>query len=163
MMSLIFLIFPALMILAALSDLKSFLIPNRVTAAIAATWPFAVLLSGMPFADVLWSVGLAALVLVFCFGLFAAGWLGGGDAKLLAVTTLWIGPAAIVTFIYITVLAGAGLAFFLLTFRRLPLPVAAVTVDWVAQLHERKRDIPYGIAIAIGAITAWPQTVFFPF
>ncbi|RFB05776.1 A24 family peptidase [Parvularcula marina] len=163
MSSLVFLIFPALMIVAAICDVRSFLIPNRVTAAIAAAWPFAVLLAGMGMMDAMWSVLLAGGVLFFCFGLFAFGWLGGGDAKLLAVTTLWIGPAVLPAFLFVTVMAGAGLAIVLLTFRRFPLPVMASTVGWVSQLHERKRDIPYGVAIAAGAIYTWPATAFFPF
>lgn len=163
MSTLVFLIFPALMIMAALCDVKSFLIPNRLTATLAATWPFAVLLSEMPYSSALWAMAAGGVVLALCFGFFAAGWLGGGDAKLLAVTTLWVGPASLTSFLFVTVIAGAVLALALLMFRRFPLPVSAFGTDWVAQLHERKRDMPYGVAIASGALFVWPSTPFFPF
>ena len=36
-------------------------------------------------------VGAGALMLLVGFGLFAFGWFGGGDAKLMAAVGLWVG------------------------------------------------------------------------
>ena len=38
-----------------------------------------------------WHFAAGALVLAVTFGLFAMGGMGGGDAKLLAATALWMG------------------------------------------------------------------------
>lgn len=163
MTTLVFLFFPALMIAAAICDAGRFLIPNRLTAALVLIWPIAAMLAGMAFMEAVMAAGLAAVLLLGCFGMFAAGWLGGGDAKLIPAAALWIGPAAMVDFLYVTVLAGAGLALVLLAYRNFPLPVFAMGSGWLERLHERRRDIPYGVAIAAGALFAWPSTPFYPF
>jgi prepilin peptidase CpaA len=76
-------------------------------------------------------------------GLFSAGAFGGGDVKLLAVTTLWAGPTMVLPFLIVTALAGGLLS---------------LTVLMRAQLAGRslhvaaKPNVPYGVAIAIGGI-----------
>src|SRR5690242_2681808 len=78
--------------LAALHDLRFYLIPNRFCAAIAASFGlFAA--GGLPAAEI--GAVLAAGIGLFAAGaiLFARGLLGGGDVKLLAAVALWAPPA----------------------------------------------------------------------
>src|SRR3981081_2823568 len=83
------LLFPALMAFAAVSDLFTMTISNRVSLALAAGFLALALLTGMGFYDILSHVGAGAAVLVVAFACFAMGWVGGGDAKVAAAPALW--------------------------------------------------------------------------
>ena len=85
------LLFPALMAFAASSDLFTMTISNRLSLALAAGFVLLVLVTGMSLPAVGMHVAAAALVLVVAFGFFTQGWIGGGDAKLAAATSLWFG------------------------------------------------------------------------
>ena len=93
--------------------------------------------------------------------MFALRWLGGGDAKIMAALILWLGPAAVLPFLLWTAIAGGALALILLTARsRLP-ALAGIGPAWVGRLMEPKGDIPYGVAICLGALKAWPISGLF--
>jgi prepilin peptidase CpaA len=46
-------------------------------------------------------------------------------------------------------------------FRRAPIAAAMAQTPWVTRLHDKQAGIPYGIALAAGALIALPQTVWF--
>ena len=50
----------------------------------------------------------AALVFGACFGCFAAGWMGGGDAKLATVCVLWLGADQALAYLLLASLLGGG-------------------------------------------------------
>ncbi|MEM6648832.1 MAG: prepilin peptidase [Pseudomonadota bacterium] len=157
------LIFPSLLIAAAYKDITSFTIPNRIVTVMVATWPFAFLYTGLPMAEGGMTLLMAVVVLALGFGLFATNTLGAGDVKLLAAATLWVGSEHILWFLIYTTVMGGGLALFLLTFRKLPLPAFAFSQRWLVDLHARERVMPYGVAIAVGGILSWSQSgVFTP-
>ncbi|WP_374579507.1 prepilin peptidase, partial [Phenylobacterium sp.] len=83
------LVFPVLVIVAALRDVTSFTIPNWISLAlIGAFFPAAVLLGvGLPQIGLHVAAGVAALVAGMV--MFALRWIGGGDAKLFAAAGLW--------------------------------------------------------------------------
>ena len=81
-------IFPALMAYAAASDLLTMTIPNRVSLALVISFAAFAVFGGLSWDAVLMHVAAGALVLAVCFGMFAFGWIGGGDAKLAAATAL---------------------------------------------------------------------------
>ena len=85
-------LFFGLLAVAVLADLEALRIPNRFCLALVAIYPAHVLASPVA---VDWS-GALMLVAVFAAGLvpFAAGWVGGGDVKLMAATALWAGPTS---------------------------------------------------------------------
>src|SRR5690554_1453459 len=85
------LIFPAAMIYAALGDLTTMTIPNRLVLALLAAFLLLAPLTGLGFQELLLDAGVAAGVFIVAFFLFGAGWIGGGDAKLATVTALWLG------------------------------------------------------------------------
>ena len=88
------LLFPALMAFAASSDLLTMTISNRLSLLLASSFFLLALITGMSFGIIGMHLAAGALVLAVCFGFFAMGWIGGGDAKLAAATALWFGFAA---------------------------------------------------------------------
>lgn len=93
----------SLTVAATVTDLRSFRIPNRISLAVAALFPVYVLAG---FGDA--RSGLLAGGMVFAVGLvlFARGWMGGGDVKLLTAVSLWAGTELVLPMILIVSLAG---------------------------------------------------------
>lgn len=152
------LVFPALVVVAGLKDATSYTIPNWISLALIAAFAPVALVSGASLATLglCLAAGLAALVVGM--GMFAAGWIGGGDAKLFAAVVLWLGWPAAGPFMLVTALAGGALTLGLLSLRSGWFePVLAGSPPWVRKLGAKDGDIPYGVAIAVGALMAFPQ------
>jgi prepilin peptidase CpaA len=152
------LLFPALMAFAAASDLLTMTISNRVSLALAAGFLVLALASGMDPVTILEHLGAGALVLVLAFGCFAMGWVGGGDAKVASAAALWFGFAPLMAYLLYASLFGGALTLLLLQFRQWPLPYALTGQAWLVRLHAKESGIPYGIALAIGALMVYPET-----
>ena len=152
------LLFPALMAFAAASDLFTMTISNRVSLALAAGFVLLALPSGMAPYDMLSHLGAGATVLVVGFGCFAMGWMGGGDAKVAAAAALWFGFGHLLNYLLYASLFGGALTLLLLQFRQWPLPYALAGQSWLLKLHAKDSGIPYGIALAIGALVVYPET-----
>jgi prepilin peptidase CpaA len=155
------LVFPAVMAFAAASDLLTMTIPNRVSLLLVAGF---LLLA--PFAGLTWPAVLAnhfaagGLVLLVGIGMFAMGWLGGGDAKILAAAALWLGLDHLLPFLTQTAVFGGLLAVAILAYRRFP--AAAMRLpDWALRLHKPGGGIPYGVAIGAAALAVYPATPWF--
>ncbi len=152
-------IFPALVIAAAVTDMASYTIPNRLNLALAAAYPVVALVLGRPPMEIGIALAIGAGALLAAMGMFAAGWIGGGDAKLFAAASLWLGWPALATFLMATALVGGGLALLLLNVRAAWLrPYLAGAPPWLARLTTTGEAVPYGVAIAVGALAAFPQT-----
>lgn len=143
--------FAGLMLAAAITDIRSLRIPNRISLAAVMLYPAYVLAAQAP---VDWpgalAVALAALALGFV--LFNFRIVGGGDAKLFAAAALWAGPELVIPFALSTAIAGGVLAALLWLVHRLPLlgiPMAFPSTATAA--HFGKQPLPYGVAIALGA------------
>ena len=152
------LLFPALMAFAAASDLFTMTISNRVSLALVAGFLALAVLSGMGLTDILLHVGAGAAVLAVAFVCFAMGWVGGGDAKVAASAALWFGFGHLLTYLVYASLFGGVLTLMLLQFRQWPLPYAFTGQAWLLKLHAKESGIPYGIALAIGALMIYPET-----
>ena len=151
--------FPVLVITAGLFDITSFTIPNWISLALIALFLPTALAGhvGWP------AIGLAALVGVAALALavfmFAMNWIGGGDAKLLAAASLWIGWPQALEFMVITGLAGGILAVTLLAMRSGWVRRYAVAgPGWVGRLATPDGPAPYGVAIAVGALIVFPHS-----
>lgn len=128
---------------AAVTDLRSRRIPNLLSVGLALVG-FARIAAG------LWTGGstataaldLAAALAVFALGAaaFQLRMLGGGDVKLLAAGALWLGAAALGSFLMTTALVGGVLAVAYLLRMRFFRPAGP------------EPGLPYGIAIAAGGI-----------
>ncbi len=152
-------VFPTVMIFAALSDATSFTIPNRLSLILLVSFLPIALVLGRPANEIGLDLGVGVLALFAGMGMFAAGWIGGGDAKLFAVAGLWLGWSALANFLVITALAGGGLAVLLLNARSAYVRThLAGAPGWLERLVTPGGDVPYGVAIAVGALAAYPQT-----
>lgn len=150
-LTLLVLLFPVLLVFAASHDLIARLIPNPLVLALVAAFPFAALAAGLPLLTVVLHILCCVTMVGLGFGLFAGGYIGGGDAKLFGATALWLGwdmlPALIVT----TAIFGG---------------VLAVTYLAVYALIPNKADteaptLPYGVAIAASGLYLFPQWLLF--
>jgi prepilin peptidase CpaA len=150
-------IFPALVIFAGLRDATSYTIPNWISLALIAGFPVAALALGLPLQTIGLQFAIGAAALVLGFAMYAVRWIGGGDAKLFAAAALWIGWPAAITYLGLTGIAGGVLAVALLglrsTFVRPFMPSGPA---WLARLIEPGENVPYGVAIAVGALAAFP-------
>jgi prepilin peptidase CpaA len=152
------LLFPALMAFAAASDLLTMTISNRVSLALAAGFLILAVASGMEPMEILSHIGAGATVLAVAFGCFAMGWVGGGDAKVAATAALWFGFSHLMNYLLYASLFGGVLTLALLQLRQWPLPYALTGQAWLMRLHAKDGGIPYGIALAVGALMIYPET-----
>ncbi len=151
-------LFPALMAFAAASDLLTMTISNRVSLALAAGFLVVALASGMGLSDILLHASAGSAVLAVAFICFAMGWVGGGDAKVAASAALWFGFADLMNYLVYASLFGGALTLLLLQFRQWPLPYPLTGQAWLLRLHDKETGIPYGIALALGALMIYPET-----
>jgi prepilin peptidase CpaA len=152
------LLFPALMAFAASSDIFSMRISNRVSMALAAGFLGLAFASGMAPTDILMHFAAGAVVLMVAFGCFAMGWVGGADAKIAAAAGLWFGFGLLMPYLLYASLFGGVLTILLVQFRQWPLPYVLVGQSWLLRLHAGESGVPYGIALAVGALLVYPET-----
>jgi prepilin peptidase CpaA len=163
-------VFTLLLVAGCVTDLKSRRIPNELVATILATgWLFALYAPNMVRA-----LGMSVAGTAVGFGIwiafYLAGAIGAGDVKFFSAAGAWLGPAATWRAALIAAILGGVLALgFLLWERRLGTVLRrmalAVSSGSIAGIPERAgsgtrhRPLPYGVALAIGAlVAAWfPQ------
>jgi prepilin peptidase CpaA len=153
-------IFPASMALAAVIDLFTMTVPNRLVIALAALFFLVATLADLGLPDIGLHVALALVALALGFGLHSLGMVGGGDAKLFAATCLWLGPQAVVPYTIYAALIGGALAILLLFWRSLPLPAMLASQGWLNRLHSPKEGVPYGIALAAAGLLTYQDSPF---
>ncbi len=153
--------------LAVRHDLRSRLIPNRVTLPAAliglalntALFGF----DGLKLAALGWLAGAAILIVPFVLG-----WMGAGDVKLAAALGALKGPAfAVETVLYAMVVAGVMAAIFLFRRQQLVPALRALPVLWQVPGALRATGgygrIPFGPAVALGALIALFSIQVVPF
>jgi len=151
-------LFPLAMIYAGLMDLVTMKIRNTLVLGIACAWLALAPLAGFSWSDLAASAGVAGVVLLVTFTLFALGWIGGGDAKLAAVTALWFQPHEALIFFTYASLLGGFLTLGILQLRTGAIPMFFYRVPWIAQLHDSRTGVPYGAAMAPAALIVFPDT-----
>jgi prepilin peptidase CpaA len=155
--------FSGAMIWAAIGDVRTFLITNKLNMLIAAGFLVFALPMGLGLNDVAAHIGIGFLTTLIALAMFLVGVYGGGDAKLTGAAALWLGPAAMMPFILYTAIAGGALVICLILGRRLArqfgLPKGP---RWARRLLRKSAAVPYGVALGIGAILATPYTLWFP-
>lgn len=154
---LVMMVLPLLLALAAGWDLASYTIPNLLSVGIVAAFIAFAFVVGLPAAA--WGAHFAAalVALVAAIALFALRLIGGGDAKLFAATALWFGFGDLMSYALVAALIGGGFTIALLALRQVPLPPALIRRGWIARLHDRRSGIPYGVALAAGALVVLPN------
>lgn len=144
--------FIALLGWAAYSDLRAFIIPNRLSLAMAVLYPAHVIASPV---HVDWTGDLmvGAIVLGMGFAMFAMRVAGGGDVKLLSVVALWAGTQNILLTVLVMGLAGGMLSVFVLVRLRFADARSGQDsgfVQWFGQAM--KTNVAYGLSIAMGGL-----------
>lgn len=154
--------FTVILVYAAIGDLRTRRIPNRLVAILA--------LSGLVYSVVGRPVtqglllGLAGLAVGLACWLpfYALGWLGAGDVKLFAAAGAWLGPVGAIEGSLAAACAGAVLALVWMVRSRgmkgttdvLGLAAGTPSILSPSDATSRRSTLPYGIAIAFGAIVA---------
>lgn len=156
-------VFPCLVVYAGVSDLFTMTIPNRVSLLLIAGFAILAPFIGLTLTDIGLHLLMGAMVLVLCFGCFAMGWMGGGDAKIATAVGLWFGfSPAMLEFAVFAAVYGAVLTLAIVYFRGVSyLPPILHNQRWVLQLHDTSRGIPYGVTLALAALQAYPHSVWF--
>jgi prepilin peptidase CpaA len=119
------------------------------------------LLAGLGPWELLDHVGAGLIGLLLGVLLFIPGRFGGGDAKLLAAIALWIGLDSLFPYVLYVALAGGIMVPVFTMMRSVPLPRLLLGQAWALRLHNPGSGIPYGIALAAGALLVYPHTVWF--
>jgi prepilin peptidase CpaA len=151
-------LFPALMAFAAVNDLFRMTISNWISLVLIAGFVLLATFGGMSLHGIAMHVTAGLAVLAVGFAAFALGWIGGGDAKLAAATALWLGFDHLLVYLVYAAVAGIPLVLLIMFFRSWPLPAMLLSHEWAQRLHDSKRGVPYGVALAIGALAIYPDT-----
>jgi prepilin peptidase CpaA len=151
--SLVCLAFPLLLLYAAWHDIATMTIPNWVSILLAALFLPAAFAAGLTPGEIGFHLAFAGGVLLACAALFYLGVFGGGDAKVIAAASLWIGLSASGYFVMGMAVAGGVLALVLIAARRMKL---SSSKDWAKRLLSPQEGAPYAVAIAVGAFAAAP-------
>jgi prepilin peptidase CpaA len=156
--TILFALLPVLLAYACFSDLFTMRISNRVCMFVLGLFPVAAIASGMGFQDIGLHLLTGLAVLAVSFTLFAFGWVGGGDAKLVAATAVWFGFDLVLEYVAISCLFGGALTLAILFVRQHPLPAGLIERPWIAHLHAQTTGIPYGIALGIAGLLVLPDS-----
>lgn len=134
-----------LLLVAAVSDLRHRIIPNRLNLIIALTAPLAWMAAGFGlWPDIVWQIGAALAVFMAFAALFALGGMGGGDVKLIGALALWIDVRLLLSLLLVMSIVGGVIAAGMLIRKRL-------------SKAEQNPEVPYGVAIAIAGLWALYQ------
>ena len=129
-----------LLLIAAVTDLKARIIANRLNLAVALLAPAYWWASGLtPWPDMAMQAALGVAVFAIFAGLFALGWMGGGDVKLLGALALWLPLMPLLRMLIAMSLLGGVLTLIVIAVHRF-------------RKLETNPEVPYGVAIAAAGL-----------
>ena len=135
----------AILVVAAVIDVRTFTISNRLNLTVALLAPvYWASVALAPWPGIAVQLASAATVFVLLAAAFYAGMMGGGDVKLAAAIALWFSPFTTVRFLVLMSLAGGVLTLVILAWHH-------------ARTREGRPEIPYGVAIAVGGLAILTQ------
>lgn len=136
-----------LLAIAAVGDARRYVIPNWLCGAVAVLSLPYWLAQGLPvWPGFAWQLGFAAVVFAVFAGLFALGWMGGGDVKLIAALALWLPVDRFLSMMIFVAIGGGLLTAGLLAAHRL-------------RRREGQPEVPYGLAIVAGAALTFGEPI----
>jgi len=147
--------------MAAWSDFRGFRIPNIVSLVILGAFVVAygvLFLTGqndVMFLSMTSHLSAAAIVLALSGFLFALKQLGAGDSKFATVIALWVGLPGLVPFLFYMAMSGGVVAALSLVLKKWKPVKNPPEGSWIAKAQEGHPSVPYGIALAIGALAAF--------
>ena len=134
-------------------------IANRVPLVLLATFAIVAPLTGMDWTSFGLHFAAGALVLAVTFGLFALGGMGGGDAKLLASSAVWMGlNNYLVGYLVMSAFIGGLLTVAILAYRKSPLAIYTGHSRFLRHFADDSAGVPYGIALGIGGLITFPDS-----
>jgi prepilin peptidase CpaA len=137
----------AILIVAAVIDVRTFTISNRLNLVVAGLAPaYWASIALSPWPGIAVQLAAGATVFALLAGAFYAGMMGGGDVKLAAALALWFPPIGTLQFLILMSLAGGVLTLGIVIWHR------------VAK-REGRPEIPYGVAIAFGGLAILAQRI----
>lgn len=154
-------LFPLGMAFAASSDLLTMRISNKLVLFLVACFAVIAIAVNLPLQQFAMHVAAAVVVLAVGFTLFAFRLIGGGDAKLAAATTLWLGFGLTLPYLLYAGLLGGALTLLILALRRFPLTPFLARYRWLERLHNPKVGVPYGIALALAGLMTYTNSAIF--
>lgn len=155
----ILVVFPFCMAFAAISDMLSMTIANRVSVVLVLAFAIAAPFTGMDWATYGLHFAAGGLVLAVTFVLFAMGGMGGGDAKLLAASSVWMGLGIpLMMYLVLTAFIGGLLTLAILSYRGSPLAVFTSNNRFLRHFADEKKGVPYGVALGVGGLLAFPES-----
>lgn len=147
------------LLVAAISDIKSYTIPNTCSALLLVAFLICVLINSS-FDQVYGHIAVFLATLAVGYGLFVSNNMGAGDAKLLAVIGLWAGLDQIVLVIFSISLVSLLLVLCLVVARR---SLGFIENRWPdLKTWESPRflrigeKVPLGVAISVGTLVMLP-------
>jgi prepilin peptidase CpaA len=157
--ALIFVVFPFCMVFAAVSDMISMTIANRVSIILVATFAIAAPITGMDWASYGWHFAAGGTVLAVTFAMFALGGMGGGDAKLLSATAVWMGMSfELLQYLILGAVIGGLLTLLIILYRRSPLSTLTGNNIFLRHFADEKVGIPYAVALGAAGLIIYPST-----
>ncbi|MGC4024494.1 MAG: prepilin peptidase [Mesorhizobium sp.] len=157
--AIIFVVFPFCMVYAAISDVLSMKIGNIVPLMLFGAFLIVAPMTGMAASAIGMHLAAGAAVLAITFALFAFGGMGGGDAKLMAATAVWMGfGPALITYLMAITLIGGQLTLAILMFRRSPWHHLAYQTQFLRNFASDVKGVPYGIALGAGGMIAFAES-----
>lgn len=155
----IFVIFPFCMLYAVVSDVISMTIANRVSVILIASFAIIAPMTGMEWTTYGWHFAGGAVVLAITFLIFAIGGMGGGDAKLLAATAVWMGfDITLLQYLVLGAMLGGFLTFLIVVFRNSPISAYTANNVFLRHFADHKSGVPYGVALGVAGLMIYPQT-----
>jgi len=133
-----------LLVIAAVVDVRTFTISNRLNLTVALLAPLYWLAVPLGHGHIILQVAAAAVVFLLFAGAFHAGLMGGGDVKLASALALWFPPYATIKFMVWMSIAGGLLTLAVVGWHRF-------------KQRQGRPEIPYGVAIAIGGLVILTQ------
>ena len=157
--AIIFVVFAFAMIFAAISDLLTMTIANRVSLLLIATFAMVAPFTGMDMITYATHFAVAFGVLIVTFIVFATGGMGGGDAKLLSATALWCGfNQSLLEYLLVSAVLGGWLTIALVFYRGTYVAeVAGERFQFLQRLGDKTVGVPYGIALGAAALLTAPS------
>lgn len=158
-------IFAALMIWASVSDIRRYILSNKLCLSVALLYPvfiFALYLNNTPptWEYIAYSIGIAIIIFTILLILFSFNLIGGGDVKLIPAVALWAGPSLTIKFLLITTICGGIVSLAIIGYRYVrktflqPKSSGNVNlyVSESSKLIKKEDNIPYGVAISAGGL-----------
>ena len=153
-------VFTTILVFAAIGDFRTRRIPNRLVLVLVLLG-IGFSIAKAPLGHGALAAGEGILVGLLCWlPFYAFGWIGAGDVKLYAAAGAWLGPAGALEGALVAALFGAILSLvWMLKAHGVKdtvdaLGLAAASPALLSATGGKRSTLPYGVALASGAICA---------